>query len=150
GRVDLVGDAGREVADGLDAVDAAQLLLELLLLRDVAADPGHPEGAAVFVTDLESPVADPADRAVRAGDAILDVAQRIALAAHGERHVGVDDVAILRKDGRHEAGRVAAVAAPDLLVRRAQVDQLLAVGADHEEDLAHALRHLAEPLLTLP
>src|SRR5690606_29901895 len=88
-------------------------------------------------------------RAVGARDTVLDEAQRIALSSLGERHVLEYDGTVLGQDRSDEGVSVFAAPTPDLFVRRAEVDQLAAVRADHEEDLAHALRHLAEPLLTL-
>jgi hypothetical protein len=126
----------------------AQIGLGAPALGHVLGHSCHDGAVLLRLAQRQGPVVDPADRAVRPDDPVLDVvAAQVAL--EGLDHA----LAIVRMDGVDERRRVAEErvqrAAPDLLVGAAGVVELAAVRILDPEDGAYVLGDVAEALLGL-
>jgi hypothetical protein len=146
--VEVVRDAARERADGLELLRVVKLRLELAVLGDVLGDPGNAANVAVVVLDGIRAVPDPPHRLVRPDDAVLLV-ERIAVQQvdvallHARPIVRVDHLLPRARRVRHFAHGPS----PDPLERRARVHEALRVGVRRVEHVLDALRDLAHASL---
>src|SRR5205814_7274039 len=143
-RIDLVSDARRELTDSFELLCETQFLLHAILGRDVARDTSVP-GQRAVLEDRIGAIADPARLSVGANDPILEVVftgdspLRSRLPAEFAilgMHVAFPQCQ------RHSLSR----SSPDLLERRAQVEELAIEGA-HPQNLRDPRCDLVEALL---
>jgi hypothetical protein len=139
-------DAGLELLG-----ESTDLGFDALAVGDVLGKADDAVNRAGLVAQRESAVTDPALLAVGPNDSILLVV--VSLRLLGQRRMD-HAVAVFRVDGRQPIAGVdvqlGARPAPDLLVRRADVDHLVLVRRRDPEDLVDRFRDLPESLFALP